>query len=93
MRGPNAPITRTTSGLCTVEGYTPRNYHGAHLDATTAAVVEIRDGGASGQILDTLRVGAAGEDSTPTYENGVATAGGIYVNVVSGTVTVTVYAS
>jgi hypothetical protein len=93
MAGPTTPVVRTTDGLVTVEGYTPKNFHGAQINAAAAAVVEIRDGSAAGQIIATLRLGAAGEDETPSYESGIATANGIWVEVVSGTPSVTVYVS
>jgi hypothetical protein len=93
MRGPTTPVVRTTDGLVTVEGYTPKNFHGASMDAGAAAQVEIRDGAVTGQIIATLRLGGAGVDETPSFEKGVATANGIWVEIVSGTPTVTVYAS
>ena len=91
--GPVTPVVRTTDGLAQVEGITPRHYHGANVDAAAAAVVEIRDGSATGKILDTLRLGAAGETGTPFSERGIATANGVWIEVVSGTPTVTVYVS
>jgi hypothetical protein len=64
------------------------------VDGATA-VVEIRDGAATGKILWSSRTGtsnAAVADS-PYWERGLATKDGIYVNIVSGTPTVEVYAS
>lgn len=91
--GPVNPVVRTTDGLAQIEGITPRHYHGANMDAGAAAVVEIRDGSVTGTILDTLRLGAAGETSSPFAERGITTANGVWIEVVSGTPTVTVYVS
>jgi hypothetical protein len=91
--GPVSPVVRTTDGLAQIEGITPRHYHGGHMDAAAAAVVEIRDGSAAGAVIDTLRLGAAGETDGESSERGVVTANGVWVEVVSGTPTVTVYVS
>ncbi|HXF71609.1 MAG TPA: hypothetical protein VNO79_03250 [Actinomycetota bacterium] len=90
---PVACVNRTASGLVSLDGSTPRRFHGAGLTAGAAAVVEIRDGGATGTILWAGRVGAAGEIDSPFSDRGIATANGVYVNIVSGTPTVWIYVS
>lgn len=93
-RGRVHPVLRTTDGLVQIDSQTLGTFHGAQMTAAAAAVAEIRDGGATGDLLFTLRLAAAGEDETPFFsERGIATKGGIWVEVVSGTPTVTVYAS
>ncbi len=89
--GPVEAVVRTTSGLADVEGITPRHYHGANVDASAAAVVNIRDGSSTGKILDTLRAATGAETGTPFSERGITTAGGVFVQILSGTATVTVY--
>ena len=88
---PVSPVVRTTDGLATSDGRNLICYHGSHVDAGAAAVVEIREGSVSGTILNTHRLGAAGEDGEGISAQGVAVALGIWVEVVSGTPTVTVY--
>ncbi len=92
-RGRATPVVRTTDGLVAVEGINPTTYHGAHVDAGAAAEVQIRDGSATGTILWTLRLTAAGNGDDQFRERGIGCAGGIWVEVVSGTPTVTVYCS
>lgn len=87
MIGPVGYAVRTTDGLASA--FTV--LHGFHVDAGAAAVVEIRDGSAAGAILATSRLGAAGDDGPFFFERGIATQGGVWVEVVSGTPTVTVY--
>jgi hypothetical protein len=85
----SAPVgseVRTTSGLTSY-----RTFHGYHVDASAAAVVEIRDGSAGGAVIATTRLAGAGKDGPYFIERGIATAGLVYVQIVSGTPTVTVY--
>lgn len=89
MPGPADAVVRTTSGLAS--GLS--TFHGFHVDAGAAAQVEIRDGSAGGKILATCRLGAAGEKGPFFFERGIATAGGIFVQIVSGTPSVTVFGS
>lgn len=86
MSGPVAAEVKTADGLTSFGVF-----HGFHVDAGAAAEVQIRDGSASGTILATSRLGAAGDDGPFFFERGVATAGGVFVEIVSGTPTVTVY--
>lgn len=93
-RGRLTPVDRTTDGLIDVEGINPTTYHGASMDASDAAEVNIRDGSVSGRVLATLRTAAAGKDDTPITERGIGTSGGIWVEIVTGTTpNVTVYVS
>lgn len=87
MQGPVGCETRTTDGLAG----TFTVLHGFSVDAAAAAVVEIRDGSASGKILATGRVSASALPDRAFFERGIATAGGIWVEIVSGTPTVSVY--
>jgi hypothetical protein len=91
--GPTTPVVRTTDGLAQVDGTTPKIFHGGNVDAGAAAVVEIRDGAVGGALLDTVRLAAAGVGDFHFSERGIATANGIWVEVVSGTPTVTVFVS
>lgn len=92
-RGRATPIDRTTDGLAQIEGISPGTYHGAHVDAGAVAEVQIRDGSATGRILWSARLGAAGTADDEFKERGIGTAGGVWVEIVSGTPTVTVYVS
>lgn len=91
--GPTTPVVRTTDGLAQVDGTTPKIFHGGNVDAVAAAEVQIRDGAVGGALLATSRLGAAGQDEWPFSERGIATANGIWIEVVSGTPTVTVFVS
>ncbi|MEX2439681.1 MAG: hypothetical protein WD739_07350 [Actinomycetota bacterium] len=95
MGGPVLPISRTSDGLAQNDGYTPRTFHGGVVKAGAACEVEIRDGSVAGTVLSSARLGAAGEIVLPLgpSERGVATANGVWVEVVSGTPTVTVFVS
>ncbi len=86
MSAPVGSEVRTTSGLTSY-----RTFHGFHVDAGAAAVVELRDGSAAGALLATTRLAGAGKDGPYFIERGIATANGVYVQIVSGTPTVTVY--
>lgn len=92
--GPALPIARTTDGLAQFDGHTPRTLHGFHVDAGAAAEVQIRDGSAGGTIIATSRLGAAGDDGPFWFgDRGITVANGVWIEVVSGTPTVTVYVS
>ena len=94
MRGPAHPVVRTTDGLAQIDGVTPRILRGFHVDAGAAAEVQIRDGAVGGALIASSRLGAAGDDGPFWFgDAGIATANGIWVEVVSGTPTVTVYVS
>lgn len=90
---PVAAFNLTADGL--VNAGEPKRFHGFQITAAAAAEVEIRDGSVTGTILAKARLAAAGEQPpTPLFiERGVQTAGGIWVEVVSGTPTVVVYAA
>jgi hypothetical protein len=91
MSGPVGAYAVTADGLIAAG---PRVYYGTHVDAGAAAQVEIRDGGAAGKLLWSSRLAAAGtDDHKDVPKEGIATKDGIWVEVVSGTPTVTVYAA
>lgn len=88
MGGPVGAEVRTSDGL--IPNF--RTFHGFSVDATVAGVVEFRDGSATGKVLAVVRIGgASGGYDVRFFERGIATAGGIWVQIVSGTHTVTVY--
>lgn len=77
---------RSTNGLVAFT-----RYHGFHLEAAGACEVRIRDGSATGAVLGGLTLAAAGRGGPGPLPAGVATANGIWVEVVSGTPSVTVF--
>jgi hypothetical protein len=87
MQAPVGVLNRTTDGL--VGSF--RTLYGFHVDAAAAAEVQIRDGSATGTLIASSRLGAAGDDGPFWFDRGIATAGGIWVEVVSGAPTVAVY--
>lgn len=94
-RGPVTPVAVTASGLIQVEGTTPLIFHGFAIRETGggAGVVEIRDGGSSGAIIASAAF-ATNTSPNPLFtEAGIATAAGVYVKVVSGTISGAVFVS
>jgi len=86
---PVGVVSRTTDGLATDNGRTLNCYHGFSVDAGAAAEAQIRDGSVSGTILGSSRLAGAGKDG-PFNHGGVAVIG-VWIEVVSGTPTVSVY--
>ncbi len=86
MGGPYGVVNRATDGLTGL-----RVFGGFAAKATTACEFEIRDGSAAGALLASGRTAAAGDVAPVTLARGVATAGGVYVEIVSGTVTIAVF--
>jgi len=92
MRGPAVPVTRTTSGLCQVEGTTPKIAVGAYMQAGAAAEVVLHDGTVGGTVVGGLSLAAAGKTPMGFFgAMGFVTGAGVYVEIVSGTPTVVVY--
>lgn len=90
--GPVAHTQRTTDGLAAKDGVNLRTLFGFHVDADGPAEVQIRDGSATGDIIATSRLATAADDGPFWFgPQGIATAGGIWVEIVSGSPTVTVY--
>lgn len=86
MGGPYGVANRTADGLT---GFTV--FGGFAAKATAACEFEIRDGSAGGALLASARTAAAGDIPPVCLVPGVATAGGVWVEIVSGAVTVAVY--
>lgn len=60
------------------------------MDATAAADIELRDGGASGPVVGKIRLAAAGTKGL-VFGGDLVTAGDLYVKVTTGTPSVYVY--
>ena len=87
MPGPVDAVERTSDGLAG----SFRQFCGFHVDSAVAAVVEFRDGSALGKLLATSRLAGAGDDGPFFFPRAITTAGGVWVEIVSGTPTVIVY--
>lgn len=68
-----------------------RLWGGYSMEAAAAAKVRFRDGTATGKILGTIELTAAGSIAPQVFPDPISTAGKVFVEVVTGAPTVAVY--
>lgn len=76
--------TTVADGIVKDLGASDRSgYRGFAVRATTTGIINIREGGASGKVLDTIALTAPAADRV-LYEPAIACVGDLYCEVVSG---------
>lgn len=80
LNGNTLDTPTVTGSRCTYRGFAVEETSGA-----AAAKVRLREGGATGKIIEVIPL-AAGEGASAFFESGLIVFGDIYVEIVSGAV-------